>query len=99
MEETQDKSTDEQDGKSELRSQAQRVIDKFGGHRRLAAILNSIDPKFSRNPTSLYRWTYPRERGGTAGVIPTSALPLIIKAARIEGIFLTAEDFYPGLLP
>lgn len=78
------------------RSQAQRIIDKFGGARRLVSILNTIDPSTSRAPSSIYKWLYSRSKGGTGGVIPTSALPLVLKAARLEGIFLTAEDLYPG---
>lgn len=84
------------------RSQAQRVIDKFGGPRRLAALLRVIDPpradgKIRHTPSSVYRWTYPRERGGTAGRIPAHVLPLVMKAARLEGIFLTPDDLYPGM--
>lgn len=76
-------------------TQAERIVSKFGGPRRLAGLLNSIDPDFSRNPSSIYRWLYSKERGGTGGLIPTQTMPLIMKAARIEGIFLTDEDFRP----
>lgn len=82
--------------KLKKRSQAVRVIEKFGGARRLAVILKTVDPENSLNPSSIYRWTYPREKGGTGGVIPTAALPLLIRAARMEGLFLTPEDLYPG---
>lgn len=79
------------------RSQAQRIVDKFGGARRLASALHAADPSYARHPSNVYRWLYPREKGGTGGVIPTSALPLVITAARIEGIYLTADDLYPGI--
>lgn len=79
------------------KSQAERIIAKFGGARRLAIILKQADESQALNPSSIYRWTYPKEKGGTGGVVPTAALPLLIKAARLEGIFLTPEDLYPGV--
>lgn len=93
-------------------SQAERVLRKFGGAacgeeevngrevrggagaRRLSEILEIIG--YPKTPASIYRWTYPRSRGGTGGLIPTSAWPLIHLAARYAGILITAEDRDPG---
>jgi hypothetical protein len=83
-------------GMKKKQSQAERVIAKFGGARRLYAALKEIDPVNCRTPSIIYRWTYPRQKGGTGGVIPTAAWTGILKAARIEGIFLTEDDFFPG---
>ena len=69
--------------------QAGRIIEKFGGHKRLAAILEI-------HRATVYRWTWPRERGGTGGVIPTKMVDRVIRAARVEGIFLSASDLFPG---
>lgn len=79
-------------------TQAYRIIKKFGGARRLWALLKDLGPEHELSPSSIYRWDYPKEKGGTGGVIPTAAMPSVIKAARLEGIFLTPEDFYPGVI-
>lgn len=43
--------------------------------------------------STVYRWTQPKEKGGTAGVIPKqSQLKLIARAAQ-QGIDLTELDF------
>jgi len=69
-------------------TQAQRIFDKFGGARRVADATG-------HDPSCVYRWTYPRNRGGTAGVIPLGALIKVRMAARLEGIVLTDEDLSP----
>ena len=74
-------------------SQAERVIAKFGGARALSAALASVSTP--RDPSVVYKWTYPKERGGTDGRIPTNAWDNILKAARKYGIILTAEDLDP----
>lgn len=72
------------------RSQAERVLAKFGGARALARILDGLGIK--KDPSGFYRWTHPKSRGGTGGVIPTSAWKMLIYAARMEGILLTSDD-------
>lgn len=79
-------------------TQASRIIGKFGGARRLCAILKHLGPEHELSPSSIYRWDYPKSKGGTGGVIPTAAMKSVILAARLEGIFLTPEDFYPGVV-
>lgn len=79
-----------------ITNQAERIIAKFGGARRLAKLMGQIDENEGRKPASVYRWTYPRERGGTGGIIPAAALKTIMKLARIEGIVLSETDLYPG---
>lgn len=77
-------------------SQAERIIDKFGGVPALLQVLNEADPSITWNKSSIYRWLYPKEKGGTGGVIPTRAMVPLFRAARLAGIILTPEDFYPG---
>lgn len=79
------------------RNQAQRVIDKFGGIPALIRLLNEVESSKVWNRSSVWRWLEPKEKGGTNGVIPTKAMPILLKAARLHGILLTPEDFYPGL--
>ena len=70
-------------------NQAQRIIRKFGGARRLAALIG-------KNPATVYRWTYKRP-AGTGGVIPTPALKRVIKIAKKHGIVITTKHLYPEL--
>jgi len=73
--------------------QAQNIIDKFGGVASLVASLKRAG--FSRHRTAIYYWTWPKARGGTNGLIPTSALLEVLAAARLEGIYITVEELYP----
>lgn len=81
-------------------TQAQRIVRKFGNARKLARALAQLkDEEYStKNPSSVYRWMYAKENGGTGGIIPTRALPLVMRAARLEGIFLSREDLSPEVL-
>lgn len=75
-------------------TQADRVIEKFGGVPKLAEALANVGLK--KNKSSIYRWTYPvGEKSGTGGSIPTSSLKLVIAAARNEGVLLSPEDLDP----
>lgn len=69
-------------------TQAEEVIKRFGNPYRVAEIIQ-------RRPSVIYRWTYPKSRGGTNGIIPAPALQELIKAARREGVLLTDECLIP----
>jgi len=78
--------------------QAVQVIFKFGNARKLADAIKECCPESEHyNPATIYRWTYPKEAGGTGGVIPAPALKTVIKAARYAGVMLTPEDLTPKL--
>lgn len=79
------------------KSQAARIINKFGGAVRLARILAEIGKP--KSVETIYRWTYPRSRSGTDGYIPATVWPDLIQAARAEGLLLTSEDFDPRARP
>lgn len=68
--------------------QAARIFARFGGARRLAKLIG-------RDPSALYRWTHPRERGGLDGLVPTKAVAEIQAAADLMGIELTSADWTP----
>lgn len=70
-------------------TQAERVIEKFGGPKNLARIIG-------RDVATVYKWMYPKTKGGTGGLIPTQALTEVMAAARQQGIFLTTADLFPG---
>lgn len=64
---------------------ARKVIQRFGGVRPLARILD-VDP------STVSRWQQPRERRGQAGLIPAQYQGPILRSARQHGIPLSAED-------
>jgi hypothetical protein len=64
---------------------AERVIKIFGGATKLARLTN-IDS------SSVYRWNYPKEKGGTDGAIPHANHGKILAAAHRNGIKITRSD-------
>lgn len=80
--------------------QAQNVIMKFGGAPELARVLKAFsdNPDDWYHPTSIYRWMYPANKGGTGGEIPTRAIKLIMKAARYAGVMISIDDLYPNIV-
>lgn len=71
---------------------AESVIEKFGGHQDVANVLNC-------HLSRVYRWTYPIERGGTAGLIPQRHQQSLLAAAAERGIALVPSDFFPAQKP
>ncbi len=67
---------------------ADAIIRKCGGHQVVADICGV-------HVTRVYRWTYPREKGGSDGAIPTRHQAQLLKGARDRGISLTPVDFFP----
>lgn len=70
---------------------AQRIIDKCGGPSKVAEMVGV-------HVTRVHRWTYPKSRGGTDGLIPTQQQRKLLDAAIARGINLTPADFFfsPG---
>lgn len=75
-----------------ISNQAQRVMKKFGGPRRLQQALAAVGRELSL--TTVYRWKMPREKGGTGGMIPSCNLPFLIKAGRLQGIIISEKDLF-----
>jgi hypothetical protein len=69
---------------------AQRVINKCGGIRNTAYIIGI-------SVQSVYKWTIPRSKGGTNGLVPQKRQIELMVAAKNHGIQLTHEDFFPKL--
>jgi hypothetical protein len=84
-----------------IRPQAQVIVSKFGGPYELSRTLKacSSDPEDHYTPSAIYRWMYPRSKGGTGGEIPVHALHTLMKIARLAGVMLTTEEIYPHLMP
>lgn len=66
---------------------AHNVITKCGGVAEVARITG-------RNATAVYKWTYPRKRGGTDGIIPTSAMRQLTDAMQRGDVDLKPADFF-----
>jgi len=76
-----------------IKSQAETLFEKFGNASRLHACLNALKRPY--NKATLYKWTYPRSKGGTGGWVPTSAWPDVLAAARYYGVLITSEEMDP----
>jgi len=74
-------------------SQAQRLFEKFGGAARLAEAM--IRHGNIKSRVTVYKWDYPKERGGTGGIIPTAQWPAIARIARIEGLHIPSTLIDP----
>jgi hypothetical protein len=70
---------------------AGRLIARFGGVLKLHEALTQLSTR-APNLSSIYRWTYPRERGGTGGLIPTRDLELVLRCARENKVSLEIDD-------
>ncbi len=68
-----------------MKNVASIVISKLGG---FAAVSSGIGV----DKTWVHRWTYPRSRGGTGGVIPQRHFSDLLKFARARGVELTVAD-------
>lgn len=71
-----------------MHTMALRVIRKLGGPARVADLLGMTRE-------AVYKWTYPRERGGTGGYIPARRQLELMVVAKMNGIVLTKDDFFP----
>lgn len=67
---------------------AASIIEKFGG---VEAVMNITQASRTR----VYRWTQPRENGGTDGIIPTPHARKLLAHAEVDRrIKVTAKDFF-----
>lgn len=71
---------------------ANTVIEKCGGVKRVADITK-------RSEVRVRRWGYPREKGGTDGVIPANVAQDLMSWSRANGDVLIADDFFPPAKP
>lgn len=66
---------------------AQRIIEKCGGAEAVAKMA-------AITPARVKRWTFPEERGGTGGRVPSKHQQALLDAARENGIDLSPSDFF-----
>jgi hypothetical protein len=68
---------------------AEYVIRLFGGIRPLARYLDV-------EPSTVWRWRVPSDRGGADGRIPRDTQPRLLDLAKARGLDLKAEDLIRG---
>lgn len=66
---------------------ATTIITLCGGIEAVAEMVN-------RSTSRVHRWTYPKDRGGTGGLIPSESAMRLLDAARGRGIDLRPEHFF-----
>lgn len=84
---------------------AGRICEKFGGIWGVVHALENLytysgdenDKAYARSYNTVRHWRCPRAQGGQDGLIPPQLWQAIMRAARYQGIVLTAEDFLPEL--
>ncbi len=70
-------------------SPAEYVIHVFGSGQAVANVVG-------KTRQAVYLWKRPRKLGGCDGKVPTRSIEKILKAAKLRGLDLTAEDLIRG---
>lgn len=78
---------------SNEQTQAARIFARFGGPGNLCRALKEAGAE--RERSAVYKWSYPKNKGGTGGFVPSSAIEDVKRAARYAGILLTDADWAP----
>jgi len=66
---------------------AKTIISKIGGPEIVAKVTG-------RDLSRVYRWMYPKARGGSDGVIPHREARKLLAHAVLNGIDVTPADFF-----
>ena len=70
-------------------TQAERIIEKFGGPEVVAEVLGITVPRVKR-------WTDADDRYATQGLVPAKHYKALLEAANARGIELAPSDFFGG---
>lgn len=65
---------------------AKSIIAKIG--------IDKVSEITGKHVSRVYRWMYPKDRGGTGGVIPQSDAPALLAYAKENQIALEAAEFF-----
>lgn len=66
---------------------ARSVIAAFGGVEKVSTITG-------KHVSRVYRWMYPKDRGGTDGFIPQAEAETLLAHAQHHNVPVTAESFF-----
>lgn len=72
-----------------MENPALKVFEKCGGVKNVAEVCE-------RSENRVTRWSYPKERGGTGGLIPAEMQVKLLTASQSRGWDLRPEDFVPS---
>lgn len=64
---------------------ARSIIERFG--------IDKVAEITGKHVSSVHRWMYPKEKGGTGGFIPYPEVQMILQFARDNGIALSPAEF------
>ena len=78
--------------KLEYLEPAKSVISALGGVDKVAEITG-------KHVSRVYRWMYPKAKGGTDGFIPQSDAETLLDHAEQNGLPLTADNFFRRAAP
>ena len=67
---------------------ASSIIKAFGGADKVIEVTGA-------SRTRVYRWTQPKEKGGTGGTIPLDHAAKLLEHAKAAGLPVSADDFIP----
>lgn len=70
---------------------AKSIIAKIG--------IEKVSEITGKHVSRVYRWMYPKERGGTGGLIPQTDAPALLAWALDNGVELSPADFFPNASP
>lgn len=65
---------------------AKSIISKIG--------IEKVSEITGKHVSRVYRWMYPKERGGTGGMIPQGEAPALLAYAKANEIDVSADDFF-----
>ncbi|NSZ57809.1 hypothetical protein FY145_07165 [Agrobacterium tumefaciens] len=65
---------------------AKSIIAKIG--------IDKVSEITGKHVSRVYRWMYPKDRGGTGGVIPQGDAPALLAYAKANKIELDAAEFF-----
>ncbi|WCR17534.1 hypothetical protein [Paracoccus alcaliphilus] len=68
---------------------AHTIISRLGGASKVAEICGV-------QRSAPWKWTQPKEKGGTDGIIPKAHAPAIIEAGKKIGLDIPVSAFIPG---
>lgn len=67
---------------------AKTIITALGGARAVSELLGI-------HRSAVWKWSQPKEKGGTGGVIPIHHIPLLLHECGQRGLEVGAGDFLP----
>lgn len=73
--------------KLEYLEPARSVISAIGGVDKVAEITG-------KHVSRVYRWMYPKAKGGTDGFIPQAEAETLLRHAEANGLAVTADSFF-----